>query len=275
VTNENRDPEPPADKYPVEARPPLHAPKVHTMGLGHIPLTALVTGSVSFIYAVAFHLGTAPPVASMAMLVALYILAAIVPSPHRLNPETDAAPAKLTTGTRFTIVRVAVACMLGGIAALPSGTPPVEALLWSLTAFGLAAALLEATDNWLARITGSVSSFSERLSVMTGSFFAFALALLPLQLGLIGPWVLAAGVFGFADAAISPRGPKGEIPPWQIWSRLAQRVALLAILVPWMPLWARTILAGAAILIALGHVIHALQTRISAAKQQNRPISDA
>jgi len=274
VTDENRDPEPSAGKYPVEARPPLHAPRVHTMGLGHIPLTALVTAAVSFIYAVAFQLGSTPPLASMAMLVALYVLAAIVPSPHRLNPETDAAPTKLTTGTRFTIVRVSIACLAGGVALMPPDNA-ADALLWSLAAFGLAAALLEATDNWLARITGSVSSFSERLSVMTGSFFALVLALLPLKLELVGPWVLAAGIFGFADAAISPRGPRGEIPPWQIWTRLLLRVVLLAVLVPWMPHWARAILAGAAVVIAAGHVILALRSRISAAKQQNRPISDA
>lgn len=274
MSNENRDPEPPEGRYPVEARPPLHAPRVHTMGLGHIPLTALVTAAVSFIYAVAFHLGTAPPVASLAMLVALYGLAAIVPTPHRAPPQADAAPARLTTGTRFTIVRVSIACLAGGVALMPPDTAPA-ALLWSLAAFGLAAVLLEATDNWLARITGSVSSFSERLSVMTGSFFVLVLALLPLKLELVGPWVLAAGIFGFADAAIAPRGPRGEIPPWQVWSRLAMRVLLLAILVPWMPAGARTILAGAATLIALGHVAHALQTRISAAKRDKRPVSDA
>ncbi len=269
MTNENRE-----DEHSVEARPPLHPPKVHTMGLGHIPLTFLVTASVSFIYAVAFHLGTAPPVASMAMLVMLYALSAIVPSPHSLNPTGDAGPVKLTTGTRFTIVRVSIACMLGGVALMPPNSAP-EALLWSLAAFGLAAALLEATDNWLARITGSVSGFSERLSTMTGSFFALALALLPMKLELVGPWVLAAGIFGFADAAIAPRGPKGEIPHWQIWSRLALRVALLAILVPWAPPWAREILAGLAILIALTHVSMALITRIQAAKSQNRPMTDA
>lgn len=269
MTNENRE-----DEHPVEARPPLHPPKVHTMGLGHIPLTFLVTASVSFIYAVAFHLGTAPPVASIAMLVLLYVLSAIVPSPHKLNPNSNVASAKLTTGTRFTIVRISVACMLGGVALMPPETA-VAPLLWSLAAFGLAASLLEATDNWLARITGSVSGFSERLSTMTGSFFALALALLPMKLELVGPWVIAAGILGFADAAIAPRGPKGEIPHWQIWSRLALRVLLLAILVPWAPSWAREIFAGLAILIALTHVVLALIARIQAAKSQNRPITDA
>lgn len=263
MTTKNRD-----EQYPVEARPPLHAPKVHTMGLGHIPLTALVTAAVSFIYAVAFNLGSAVPTASMAILVVLFVLSAIVPRPNAQGRDGSApAPrAKLTTGTRFTIVRVAVACMLGGLAVLPAGAPPAEALLWSLAAFGLGAALLEATDNWLARITGSVSSFSERLSVMTGSLFALVLALLPMQLGLLGPWIIAAGVLGFADSAITPRGERGEMPQWQIWSRLALRVLLLAVLIPWMPEWARIILGGLAILIGLGHVILALRTRIDAAK---------
>ena len=120
-----------------------------------------------------------------------------------------------------------------------------------------------------------MSSFSERLSVMTGSFFALVLALLPMQLGLLGPWVIAAGILGFADSAITPRGERGEMPPWQIWSRLALRALLLAVLIPWMPGWARITLAGLAILIGLGHVFLALRTRIDTAKRQNRPISDA
>lgn len=274
---ENRD-----SQIPVEPRPTLQPPKVYTMGLGHIPLTIFVTASVSFIYAVAFHLGTAPPIASMVIMVVLFVLSALVPSAHAVTPPaaaeaavTETSPStQLTTGTRFTIIRVAIVSLLGGLAVLPTDTQP-DALLWSLVAMGLGASLLETTDNWLARITGSVSGYSERLSSMTGSFFVLVLALLPMQLGLIDIWVIAAGVFGFAAVAIAPRGSRGELPQWQISARLVLRLLLIAILIPLAPDWARNIAGGLAVLTGLGLVILALRTRLAAAKVQNRPFTDA
>lgn len=272
---ENRD-----NPIPVEPRPPLHAPKVYTMNMGHIPLTAFVTGAVSFIYAVAFHLGTAPPIAAMVIMVVLFVLSALVPNPPavpKTETESPAEPAtqnQLTTGTRFTIIRVSIVSLMGGLAVLPTATQP-DPLLWSLAAMGLGAALLEATDNWLARITGSVSGYSERLSAMTGAFFALVLALLPMQLGLVGIWIIAAGVLGFAAVAIAPRGQRGELPELQIWARLGLRLLLLGLLVPMVPDWGRNILGGLAVIAALGLVFLALQTRFRAAKAQNRPITDA
>lgn len=272
---ENRD-----EPIPVEPRPPLHAPKVYTMNMGHIPLTAFVTGAVSFIFAVAFHLGTAPPVAAMVIMVVLFILSALVPTPPTVKTRETEAPAdspaqrQLTAGTRFTIIRVSIVSLMGGLAVLPTATQP-DALLWALAAMGLGAALLEATDNWLARITGSVSGYSERLSAMTGAFFALVLALLPMQLGLVGMWIIAAGVLGFAAVAIAPRGQRGELPELHISARLALRLLLLGILVPLVPDWGRTALGVLAVVAALGLVFLALQTRIRAAKTQNRPISDA
>lgn len=268
---ENRD-----EPIPVEPRPPLHAPKVYTMNLGHIPLTAFVTASVSFIYAVAFHLGTAPPIAAMAIMVVLFVLSALAPRPTVVAGPAAEPPARdqLTAGTRFTIIRVSIVSLMGGLALLPTTTQP-DPLLWSLAAMGLGAALLEATDNWLARITGSVSGYSERLSAMTGAFFALVLALLPMQLGLVGIWIIAAGVFGFAAVAIAPRGLRGELPELHIWARLGLRLLLLGILVPFVPDWARNILGALAVIAALGLVFLALQTRFRAAKAQNRPITDA
>ncbi len=273
--SENRD-----KPIPVEPRPPLHAPRVYTMNLGHIPLTAFVTGAVSFIFAVAFHLGTAPPTAAMVIMVVLFVLSALVPSPPAV-PASESGPSaesaardQLTTGTRFTIIRVSIVSLMGGLAVLPTATQP-DPLLWALAAMGLGAALLEATDNWLARITGSVSGYSERLSAMTGAFFALVLALLPMQLGLIDVWIIAAGIFGFSAVAIAPRGLRGELPELHIWARLALRLLLLGILVPLVPDWGRTALGGLAVITALGVMFLALQTRIRAAKAQNRPISDA
>jgi hypothetical protein len=267
VTNNDRD-----DQIPIEPRPLLHPPRVHTMSMGHIPLTFLVTGSASFIYAVAFGLGNAPPTASMIILIILLVLSALAPKFRTSAKITDEGPAfarTLTTGTRFTLVRVAITCLLGGLAILPTASDQPTAVLWSLVVFGMGAALLETSDNWLARITGSRSLYSDRLSNMTGAFFALILALLPMQLGLIDNRVIAAGVLGFADVALSQRGAKGETPLWQIWSRLLARGLMLAILVPLSPDWTPPVLAGLASLILFYHVVLSLRTQKNPAKPQN------
>ena len=249
-----------------EPRPTLQPPKVHTMGMGHLPLTVLVTGAVSFIFALAFRLGMAPALASLAILMLLYGLSALVPSPKSMNGQTAEPAAKtLTTGTRFTILRITITSLLGGLAIIPTTGQP-DLMLWAMAALGLLAALLETTDNWLARLTSSVSRFSERLSTMTSSMFSLALALLPWQLGLIGTWVLAAGILGFAESAISAKGTQGEVAPWQMWSRLSMRVLLLAVLAPIVPEALRPLFAGLAVAIALAHVVYALYRRSSASK---------
>jgi hypothetical protein len=267
VTNNDRD-----DPIPIEARPPLHPPKVHTMSVGHIPLTFLVTGSASFIYAVAFNLGTAPPTASMVILVVLLAASALVLSAGKRIPIADEGltfSRTLTTGTRFTLVRVTIVCLLGGLAVLPTTSDQPTALLWSLAVLGLGAALLETSDNWLARITGSRSLYSDRLSNMTGAVFALVLAFLPVQLGLIDTWVIAAGVIGFADMMLSPRGSKGETPLWQIWSRLIARVLMLAILMPLGLDWVRLVFSGLAVLIISFHVVLALKVQKNSTNTQN------
>ncbi|MBO6782640.1 MAG: hypothetical protein JJ899_05110 [Alphaproteobacteria bacterium] len=265
-----------ADAPEGAARPVLHAPKVNTMRMGHIPLTIFGTSAVAFLFATAFGLGIAPPVASVVLMLVLFVLAAVVRVPNPAAPGNldQAMGADLTTGTRFTIIRVIIACTLGGLALLPAGIQPPD-LLWSLAALGLTGALVESCDNWLARVTGSDSAYSERLATMTAALFALVLALLPLQLGLLGQWVVIAGVLGFADAAIAPRGPRGQLPLWQVWSRLAMRVLLLATLVPAIPADIRWIPAVLALGLGGLHVGYALKARLEAAKRDGRSIFDA
>lgn len=242
------------------------------MKMGHIPLTFLVTGSASFIYAIAFGLGTAAPTASIIILIILLALSALVRRPKIPAPITDEVPAfarALTTGTRFTLVRVAITCLLGGLAILPTDSDQPTAVLWSLVIFGIGAALLEASDNWLARVTGSRSLYSDRLSNMTGAFFALTLALLPIQLGVIDSWVIVAGLLGFAEVALSHYSAKGETPLSQIWSRLLARSLMLAVLVPLNPDWGGPVLAGLASLILFYQVILAINARQKSAKPQN------
>ena len=232
-------------------KPTLHPPKVHTMRMGHLPLTIFVTIAISALFSLAFELGSAPAVAGTVLLALLIAFAAITPK----------APSDQTTaGTRFTVARVAMTCLLGGLAVLPAGNPP-DPLLWSVALMGAAAAGLGAADSWLARITDSASGFSEKLGTMAGALLVLALALLVWRLGLTGPWVIAAGALGFAEVALleGRKTPQRDI--WRVGADLAVRLALAAAIVPIAPPIAVTGLAILATAIAIGLMGHTLLQR--------------
>jgi hypothetical protein len=216
---------PPEAPFQEGLKPTLHPPKVHTMRMGHLPLTIFVTIAISALFALAFELGSAPPIAGMGLLALLIAFAA-------LTPRTADGPA--TAGTRFTVARVAMTCLLGGLAVIPAGSPP-DPLLWSVALMGLAAAGLGAVDGWLARITYSTSGFSKKLSAMAGALLVLALSLLVWRVGLAGAWVLAAGVLGFADAGLRAgrHAPHHDI--WRVGGDLVVRAALAVAIIPVAP----------------------------------------
>lgn len=232
-------------------KPTLHPPKVHTMRMGHLPLTVLVTIAISGLFALAFELGSAPPIAGLGLLALLILFAAITPG---------ASDAPATAGTRFTVARVAMTCLLGGLAVIPAGSPP-DPLLWSVALMGFAAAGLGAVDGWLAQITYSTSGFSERLGTMASALLVLALSLLVWRLGLAGIWVVAAGVLGFAEAAVSARRLTPHRGVWRIGADLAVRVALAAAIIPIAPPIAVTALAALATVVAVGLMGHTLVQR--------------
>lgn len=232
-------------------KPTLHPPTVHTMGMGHLPLTIFATVAISGLFALAFELGSVPPIAGIVFLVLLIAFAATAPK---------APDGQRTAGTRFTVARVAITCLLCGLAVVPAGNPP-EPLLWSLVLLGITAAGLEAVDGWLARITGSASGFSEKLGTMAGALLVLALALLVWRLGLAGIWVIAPGILGFAEAALldgrgGSRATQRDVS--RIVGELAVRVALAAAIAPNLPpvaVTALAVLATAAAIILMGQTL--------------------
>lgn len=232
-------------------KPTLHPPKVHTMRMGHLPLTIFTTVAISGLFALAFELGSAPPTAGIGLLALLIVFAAITPRPS----DTPA-----TAGTRFTVARVAMTCLLGGLAVVPAGNPPAP-LLWSVALMGMAAAGLGALDGWLARITHSTSGFSENLGTMAGALLVLALSLLVWRLGLAGVWVVAAGALGFAEAALQAGRETSRHEVWQIGAGLAVRLALAAAIMPIATPMAVTALAVLATVIAAILVGHTLLQR--------------
>ena len=231
--------------------PTLHPPKVHTMRMGHLPLTIFVTIAISGLFSLAFELGSAPAVAGIGLLVLLIAFAAIAPK---------APSGQNTAGTRFTVARGAMTCLLGGLAVLPAGNPP-DPLLWSVALMGAAAAGLGAADSWLAQITNSASGFSEKLGTMAGALLVLALALLVWRLGLAGVWVIAAGALGFAEAALLESRETPQRGLWRVWAGLAVRLALAAAIAPIAPPIAVTGLAILATAIAIGLMGHTLVQR--------------
>ena len=95
--------------------PTLHPPKVHTMRMGHLPLTIFVTIAISGLFSLAFELGSAPAVAGIGLLVLLIAFAAIAPK---------APSGQNTAGTRFTVARVAMTCCWEGSLSCRPATHP-------------------------------------------------------------------------------------------------------------------------------------------------------
>jgi len=251
--NEKRNKTNPAPEAPFQEgpKPTLHPPKVHTMRMGHLPLTIFVTIAISGLFSLAFELGSTPAVAGIGLLALLIVFAAAAPK---------APSGQATAGTRFTVARVAMTCLLGGLAVVPAGNPP-DPLLWSVALMGIAAAGFEAVDGWLARITDSASGFSEKLGTMAGALLVLALALLVWRLGLAGVWVIAAGALGLAEAALLEGRGASQRDIWRVGAGLAVRLALAAAIVPVMPPIAVTGLASLATAIAIGLIGHTLVQR--------------
>lgn len=254
MSEEQNKTDPPVPDAPFQSgpKPTLHPPKVHTMRMGHLPLTVLVTIAISGLFALAFELGSAPPIAGIVLLALLIVFAAI-------TPRASDTPA--TTGTRFTVARVALICLLGGLAVVPAGNNLPDPLLWSVALMGLAAAGLGAADSWLAHITYSTSGFSEKLGTMASALLVLALSLLVWRIGLAGVWVVAAGALGFAEAALLAGRKTSHHERWRVGADLAVRVALAAAIVPIAPPIAVTALAVLATVVAVGLMGHTLLQR--------------
>lgn len=255
-------------------RPPLQAPPVHTMGIGHLPLAVVVTALIASLFAAAFKLGYVLPLASVSLLVLIAGFAAIDPR-ARCSRNAAAGPSDLATmGTRFTIARLALACLLAGVAATRVDVAP-DLMLWSLAAIGLVAALLDASDGWLARITGSASDYGTRLSGLVACVLTLALALLAWQLDQAGVWVILAGVPGFLVGPLAAAPAGDGVPPWRPWAALALNALLAAALVPAVPDWSAVAAAVAAVGLAVLLAADTLRRRHRQARIQNERISRA
>lgn len=111
---------------------------------------------------------------------------------------------KFGPANQITLIRAVLAAGL----AILVGQPATPTLAWSVVVIATIAALLDGVDGWVARRTGTVSAFGARFDMETDAALILVLAILVLQYGKAGPWVLLSGLLRYVFVAA------GWLWPW-------------------------------------------------------------
>ncbi len=194
------------------------------------------------------ELAEAPAAAAGALGVHAACAALVWSQRHRL-PR-----APLSLANRMTLARTALTSGLAGLAFAPA---LAHALAWAV--LGVAAILLtlDNLDGRVARRRGEASAFGALIDGETDAFFTLVLSVLAFhegqRAGAPAALVLAIGLFRYALLVATALWPalRGEVP-----SSLRAKVicntglgALLFGIAPFTPLWSRTPVAAAALLL--------------------------
>ncbi len=156
---------------------------------------------------------------------------------HHLNPAD-----------RVTLARVAITAACAGL--LFQGQAAVN-LGWWLPVIAGVALILDGVDGWLARRTGTASTFGGRFDMETDAFFILVLSGLVWQLDKVEVWVLAIGAmrYIFVAATTVHKELAGTLPARRRRQIIcvAQVVALIVCLLPLTDPGSATIVASMAI----------------------------
>jgi phosphatidylglycerophosphate synthase len=112
--------------------------------------------------------------------------------------------ARFGPANQLTTLRAVLVVLVAGLIGEP-GLPPVAA---TAAAVGLAAAMLDGLDGWLARHAGMASAFGARFDVEVDALLIQVLAILAWRYGKAGPWVLSSGLMRYGWVAA------GWLLPW-------------------------------------------------------------
>lgn len=165
------------------------------------------------------------PVMALALMTFLAGSAVAVAGLSRGYPHAEFGPANAVTMVRLSLVGVLVGALAGGGA---GG--------WGVPGIAAAALALDGVDGWLARRSGLASRYGARFDMEVDCGLALVLALLALDGGKVGAWVLALGLarYAFWAATLALPWLDGDLPERR--SRKAvcvvQIVALIAVLAP-------------------------------------------
>ena len=102
------------------------------------------------------------------------------------------------------MVRAVLAAIVAGLI----GEPSLPSAGWIGAGAAVVATVLDGVDGWLARRTGMASAFGARFDMETDALVIQVLAILAVQYGKAGPWVLISGLLRYLFVAA------GWVLPW-------------------------------------------------------------
>jgi phosphatidylglycerophosphate synthase len=135
------------------------------------------------------------------------------------------------------LVTAVRAVLVAGVAAAGLAAPATRVAA-TVVVVGTVAALLDLVDGWLARRTGTATTFGARFDMEVDAAFVLVLSCLVWRFGVTGPWVLLSGLMRYglvAGAALLPWLGR-PLPPSRRRQAacVVQIVALLVALAPFV-----------------------------------------
>ena len=145
---------------------------------------------------------------------------------------------------QVTVTRGALVALLAALVGERSDTgAPALAVVMATTV-----AVLDGLDGWLARRTQMASPFGARFDMETDALLIMVLALLAVQFGKAGVWVLASGLLRYAYLGAGALLPwlRTALPASERRKAVAvmQMIALIVTLAPFVPVTVATPIAA-------------------------------
>lgn len=165
-------------------------------------------------------------------------------------PHGRLGPANLVT-----LGRLALTALLGGMLG-----EAAAAVAWPAVVIAATVLLLDGVDGWLARRGGWSSAFGARFDMETDALLVLLMALLCLQLGKAGAWVLLSGALRYLFVAAGMRWHwlRHPLPASRRRKTVCvlQVLSLLVALVPLIPApWSSGIAAAGLLLLCYSFLV--------------------
>ena len=179
----------------------------------------------------------------------MYAAVAAVILRHAPSVAAETGLDGLGPANRVTLARLILVLPL---ALAPLHPPALDGpARWWVVAFAGIALALDGVDGWLARRTGSGSSFGARFDMETDAALILLLSILVWQEGQAPAWIILAGALRYAFVAAGVVLPRlrGKLPPSLRRKVICviQGIALVVALAPVIPPGPATALAGGAL----------------------------
>lgn len=156
-----------------------------------------ILAAASILAGARLDLGAAYPVKVLVGFAFIGAVVIVLARGHLAAPYLGAA-------NQITLGRAALTALLIGL----FGEPAAPVLAWTALAVAIAVSILDGVDGAVARRRGQVSRFGARFDMEIDALLILVLAVLALQFGKAGAWVLAAGMLRYAFVAA------GAVAPW-------------------------------------------------------------